>query len=102
MAVPSRGVAADFAGGTVEHALVPHPVCKMVGHPGAAFRAVIISARGAHAGGELSAGDAANLSALRAELGKRLVGEIPPLEPNAGVPTDAIDFDVVTRQFTAS
>jgi hypothetical protein len=55
-----------------------------------------------HAGGELSAADAANLSALRSELGVRLVGEVPPLEPNAGVPTDAIDFDVVTRKLITS
>jgi dethiobiotin synthetase len=39
-----------------------------------------------HAAGELSPADASNLAALRAELGDRLIGEIPPLKPGASVP----------------
>ena len=50
-----------------------------------------------HAGGEISAADAANLGALREELGNRLVGEVPPLASDADVPSDAIDVDAIAR-----
>jgi len=43
-----------------------------------------------HEAGKLSDADAANLSALRAELGDRLIGEIPHLEVDADAPPDAI------------
>jgi dethiobiotin synthetase len=81
--------------GTINHTLLTLEAAAGHGLP---VVGVVIS----HAGGELSAADTANLSALRAELGKRLVGEIPPLEPNAGVPADAIDFDIVTPKLITS
>jgi len=46
---------------------------------GLALAGVVVS----HAGGALSEADAKNLAALRAALGDRLVGEIPPLAPGA-------------------
>ena len=87
-------IVARAALGTINHTLLTLEAAAGRGLP---VVGVVVS----HAGGELSAADAANLSALRAELGNRLVGEIPALEPNAGVPRDAIDFDVVMRQIIA-
>ena len=55
-----------------------------------------------HTGGELSTADAANLCALREELGSQLVGEVPPLTPDADVPSDAIDFDAIVSAMTNS
>jgi len=46
-----------------------------------------------HAGGELSAADAANLEALRASLGEALLGEIPPLREGEAPPPESIDLD---------
>ncbi len=43
-----------------------------------------------HAAGELSAADASNLGALRAELGDRLIGEIPALKAGERVSLDAV------------
>ena len=83
-------IVARAALGTINHTLLTLEATAARGLPVIGF---VIS----HAGGELSAADAANLSALRVELGNRLVGEIPPLEPNGGVPVDAIDLDVVVR-----
>jgi dethiobiotin synthetase len=56
-----------------------------------------------HAAGKLSDADAANLSALRSELGDQLIGEIPPLEIGAGPPPDAISpiAEVVTSKRSA-
>ena len=51
-----------------------------------------------HADGALSGPDAENLTALRAALGRRLIGEIPPLGPAATAPTDAIDVAPVLTQ----
>jgi dethiobiotin synthetase len=58
---------------------------------------VIIS----HAGGPLSAADAANLSGLKEILGAQLIGEIPPLGPAESVPLDAIDIDALTHRLDA-
>jgi dethiobiotin synthetase len=41
----------------------------------------------------LSSADAANLEGLRGQLGARLLGELPPLDPDASAPRDAIDLD---------
>ncbi|HME68410.1 MAG TPA: dethiobiotin synthase [Myxococcota bacterium] len=50
-----------------------------------------------HADGTLCAADAANLAALRAWLGDRLAGEIPPIAPGTSAPFDAIDLDGLMR-----
>jgi dethiobiotin synthetase len=76
-------VVARAALGTINHTLLTLEAAdarklRLIG--------VVIS----HAAGKLSDADAANLSALRAELGDRLIGEIPPLEVGAGPPPDAI------------
>jgi dethiobiotin synthetase len=55
---------------------------------------VIIS----HAGGPISAADASNLLALKKFLGKRLIGEIPPLGPTENPPPDAINIDALTQR----
>lgn len=83
-------IVARAALGTINHTLLTLEASAARGLP---VIGVVIS----HAGGALSAADASNLSALRGELGSRLVGEIPPLEPDRGVPTGAIDLDVVVR-----
>jgi dethiobiotin synthetase len=88
-------IVARAALGTINHTLLTLEATAARGLP---VIGVVIS----HAGGELSAADAANLSALRGALGNQLVGEIPPLEPSAGVPTDAIDFDWVARKLSVS
>ncbi|HTF36195.1 MAG TPA: dethiobiotin synthase [Myxococcota bacterium] len=49
-----------------------------------------------HADGPLSVADCANLAALRAWLGDRLAGEIPPTAPGTSVPFDAI-LDALMR-----
>ena len=43
-----------------------------------------------HAAGELSPADASNLCALRAELGDRLIAEIPALKPGTSAPLGAV------------
>jgi dethiobiotin synthetase len=48
-----------------------------------------------HPGGALPRADAANLGALRAELGELLVGEIPPLRAGEAPAADAIDLDAI-------
>ena len=83
-------IVARAALGTINHTLLTLEATAARGLP---VIGVVLS----HAAGELSAADAANLSVLRAELGSRLVGEVPPLKPNQRVPTDAIDLDVVVR-----
>jgi len=46
-----------------------------------------------HSAGSLSAADAANLDALRAEPGAPLLGEIPPLPAETSIPKAALDLD---------
>jgi dethiobiotin synthetase len=46
-----------------------------------------------HAGGPLSPADAKNLSGLRARLGDRLIGELPPLQESDSPPADWLDLD---------
>ena len=88
-------IVARAALGTINHTLLTLEATAARGLP---LIGVVIS----HAGGELSAADAANLSALRAALGNRLVGEIPALKPGAGIPADAIDFDAVAKKLRVS
>lgn len=48
-----------------------------------------------HGAASLSSADAANLDALRVELGSRLVGEIPPFDPGGGAPPGSLDVDAI-------
>lgn len=76
--------------GTINHTLLTLEAAAARGLP---LVGVVVS----HAGGALSAADAANLGALREELGDRLLGEVPPLA-EGGIPDAAPDFDaLVTR-----
>ena len=51
-----------------------------------------------HSSGTLSGADEANFSHLRAILGDRLVGEIPPLAPGVPLPSGALALDrILTR-----
>jgi dethiobiotin synthetase len=59
-----------------------------------ALAGVVIS----HADGPLSAADAANLDALRHELGPRLVGEIPPLAPGQRPAEESLDLDALFKK----
>ncbi len=88
-------IVARAALGTINHTLLTLEAAATRG-----FRVigVVIS----HTGGELSTADAANLCALREELGSQLVGEVPPLTPDADVPSDAIDFDAIVSAMTNS
>ncbi len=76
--------------GTINHTLLTLEAIEARGLP---LAGVVIS----HAGGALSDADAANLGALREELGSRLVGEIPPLEPGAVPADDALDLEALIR-----
>ncbi len=69
-------VVARAALGTINHTLLTLEALERRGLP---LAGVVIS----HAGGRLSAPDAANLEALRDALGPRLGGEVPPLAPGA-------------------
>jgi dethiobiotin synthetase len=88
-------IVARAALGTINHTLLTLEATAARSLP---LIGVVIS----HAGGVLSSADAANLAALRDELGDRLIGEIPPLESGARVPSDSIDFDAVTSALTAA
>jgi dethiobiotin synthetase len=55
-----------------------------------------------HAGGALSAADEANLDALRADPGVRVMGEIPPLEPDSLPPADCLEIDLLHDAVIAS
>jgi len=51
-----------------------------------------------HSDGPLSAADSANLAALRAWLGPRLAGELPPLAPGRLPADDAIALDALLKR----
>jgi dethiobiotin synthetase len=72
--------------GTVNHTLL---TLEAIERRGLTVAGVVIS----HGPRPISSSDRANLGALRAELGTRLVGEIEPLAPEASVPRSAIDLD---------
>jgi dethiobiotin synthetase len=80
--------------GTINHTLLTLEAARSRGHRVAG---VVIS----HAGGPQTAPDAANLGALRAELGELLVGEIPPLRPGEAPAAGAIDLDTVLARIGA-
>lgn len=69
-------ITARGALGTINHTLLTLEAAE---RRGLELAGVVIS----HTTGRLSDADAANLAELRAALGKKLVGEIPPLAPGA-------------------
>ncbi len=81
-------VVARAALGTINHTLLTLEAAAARPLPVAG---VVLS----HAGGPLSDADAANLEELRTALGKRLVGEVPPLAPGAAPAADALDLDLL-------
>lgn len=81
-------VVARAALGTINHTLL---TLEAIAARGLGLAGAVIS----HAGGPLSQADAANLDALRRELGGRLVGEIPPLEPGQRPQGGALDLDAI-------
>jgi dethiobiotin synthetase len=76
-------VAARAALGTINHTLLTLEALERRGLP---LAGVVIS----HATGALSEADASNLASLKSALGRRLVGEIPPLAPGEQPAEDAI------------
>ncbi len=72
-------VVARAALGTINHTLLTLEAAAARELP---VLGVVIS----HAGGELSPADADNLAELRASLGDRLLGELPPLEDGTRAP----------------
>ena len=67
-------IAARAALGTINHTLLTLEAAE---RRGLALAGVVVS----HTAGVLSDADSSNLAALRASLGTRLLGEIPPLAP---------------------
>lgn len=76
-------VAARASLGTINHTLLTLEAIERRGLP---LAGVVVS----HATGVLSEADAANLAHLKRELGDRLLGEIPPLEPGQAPPGNAL------------
>ena len=84
-------VVARTALGTINHSLL---TLREIERRGLELAGVVLS----NASGPLSEADAANLSHLRAHLGSRLLGEIPPLPPGENPPDDCLDLEpLVTR-----
>ncbi len=81
-------IAARGALGTINHTLLSVEACE---RRRLRVAGVVIS----HTLGPLSEADAANLAELREALGKRLVGEIPPLAPGALPEPSAIALDAL-------
>lgn len=74
--------------GTINHTRLTLEVAEARGLPVAG---IVIS----HGAAPLAAADVANLEALREELGARLLGELPPLDPGASPPARALAFDAL-------
>jgi dethiobiotin synthetase len=72
--------------GTINHTRLTLEVAV---HRGLPIAGVVIS----HGPRAISTTDAKNLEALREELGERLVGEIPTLDPSAVVPRGLLDLN---------
>lgn len=81
-------VVARAALGTINHTLLTLEAAERRGLP---LAGVVVS----HAGGVLSEADAANLSALRAALGDRLLGEVPPLAPGERPKADQVGVEAL-------
>lgn len=84
-------IVARAALGTINHTSLTLEVAAARGLP---VLGVVIS----HADGELSGPDGENLKALRAALGEKLLGEIPPLATGAAPPLAAIDVGPLLAQ----
>lgn len=87
-------VVARAALGTINHTRLTLEAARVAGLP---VVGVVIS----HADGALSDADARNLAWLRHWLGPRLVGEVPPLAPEAPVPGDALDLEQILARTPA-
>jgi dethiobiotin synthetase len=87
-------VAARAALGTINHTLL---TLEALERRGLELAGVVLS----HSGGPLSGADAANLEALRAALGARLVGEIPPLAGGVEPDANALDLDALLDHLPA-
>jgi dethiobiotin synthetase len=87
-------VAARASLGTINHTLLTLEAA-------AARNLELIGVVVSHTSGPLSDADEANLDCLRARLGERLLGEIPPLAPGLDAPPDAIDFDRLLARIAA-
>jgi dethiobiotin synthetase len=72
--------------GTINHTLL---TLEVAAARGLAVAGVVIS----HGPRPIGEADAANLAALRATLGARLLGELPPLAPGEPVPGDALRIE---------
>ena len=72
--------------GTINHTLL---TLEAIDRRGLRLAGVVIS----HGPRAISSSDRANLTALHAELGVRLAGEIESLPPESAVPRGAIDLD---------
>jgi dethiobiotin synthetase len=81
--------------GTINHTRLTLEAAARRGLPVAG---VVIS----HSSGRLSPPDAANLAALRAELGPLRAGEIPPLRPGQEPPPGALDVGRLVRRARAA
>lgn len=81
-------IAARGSLGTINHTLLTLEAAE---RRGLEVAGVVIS----HTTGRLSDADAANLAELRAALGKKLVGEIPPLAPGSLPDLAAIALDTL-------
>jgi dethiobiotin synthetase len=79
-------VVARAALGTINHTLLTLEAAEQ---RGLRLAGVVIS----HAGGALSDADVRNLAALRAALGPRLLGEVPPLAAGEPAPDEAFRWD---------
>lgn len=76
--------------GTINHTLLSLDLLRARGNR---IAGVVVS----HGPAPLSDADAANLDALRRELGALRVGEIPSLRPGAMPADDALDLDALLR-----
>jgi dethiobiotin synthetase len=76
--------------GTVNHTRLTLEAIERRGLP---LAGVVVS----HGPVALTSADLANLGALRELLGARLVGELPALAPEDGVPAGAIDVEALLR-----
>jgi dethiobiotin synthetase len=72
--------------GTINHTMLTLEAAE---RRGLTVIGVVVS----HGPTALSSADAANLGALRRTLGRRLIGELPRLDPDASAPPDALDVE---------
>jgi dethiobiotin synthetase len=77
--------------GTVNHTRL---TLEVAGQRGLSLVGVVIS----HGPTAISSADAANLEALREDLGDLLVGELLPLEPEVAAPRDALRLETILER----